>query len=320
MEVVRLDDLSPRGWPASAVTVGNFDGVHRGHQALVAVAVEDARAASGTAVVLTFDPHPSRVLSPDRAPSALTTLKQKAEILERLGVDKLAVLPFTRELAEESPEEFARKVLAGAASARLVVVGANFRFGHGRSGDVDTLVRLGAKLGFRVHAVPPLLHEGAPISSTRIREALFRGAVEAVPPLLGRRYFVDGRVVRGAGRGKPLGIATANLEVVNETLPARGVYASFCRIAGPGGRLRPSVVNLGRRPTFGGGETTLEAHLLDFDQDLYGQSLRVEFVRRLRDERHFPDVPALLEQIRRDVAEARAALADPGAAEPTDRV
>jgi riboflavin kinase / FMN adenylyltransferase len=308
MEVVRLDDLSPRAWPAPAVSVGNFDGVHRGHQALVAVAVADARAASGTAVVLTFDPHPSRVLSPDRAPSALMTLDQKADILAGLGVDKLAVLPFTRELASESPEDFARLVLAEALGARLVVVGSNFRFGRGRTGDVERLTGLGAGLGFRVHGVPPLLHEGAPISSTRIREALFRGAVEAVPPLLGRRFFVDGTVVPGAGRGKQLGIPTANLDVVNETLPGRGVYACFVRLRGEAGPPRPSVLNLGRRPTFGGGETTVEVHLLDFEGDLYGESLRLEFVRRLREERHFPGVPALVEQIRRDVAEARQVL------------
>jgi riboflavin kinase / FMN adenylyltransferase len=308
MELVRLDDLSPRAWPAPAVTVGNFDGVHRGHQALVAVAVEDARAASGTAVVLTFDPHPSRVLSPDRAPSALMTLDQKADILAGLGVDKLAVLPFTRELASESPEDFARLVLAEALGARLVVVGSNFRFGRGRTGDVERLTGLGARLGFRVHGVPPLLHEGAPISSTRIREALFRGAVEAVPPLLGRRFFVEGTVVPGAGRGKQLGIPTANLDVVNETLPGRGVYACFVRLRGERGPLRPSVLNLGRRPTFGGGETTVEAHLLDFEEDLYGESLRVEFVRRLREERHFSGVSALVEQIRRDVEEARQVL------------
>src|SRR5262245_11406612 len=309
MEVVRLDHLSPRGWPAPAVTVGNFDGVHRGHQALVRVAVEDARSAGGTAVVLTFDPHPSRVLSPDRAPSALMTLEQKAETLAGLGVDRLAVLPFTRELAARSPEEFARTVLAEALGARLVVVGSNFRFGHGRSGDLDTLTGLGRDLGFRVHGVPPLLCDGAPISSTRIREAVFRGAVDAVVPLLGRHFFVDGRVVSGAGRGRQLGIPTANLDVLNETLPDRGVYACFCRMGGGQAPPQEAVVNLGRRPTFGGGETTLEAHLLDFEGDLYGKVLRVEFVLRLREERPFAGVPALLEQIRRDIEEARGVLA-----------
>jgi riboflavin kinase / FMN adenylyltransferase len=312
MEVVRLDDLSPRGWPAPAVTVGNFDGVHRGHQALVRVAVEDARSAGGTAAVLTFDPHPSRVLSPDRAPSALMTLEQKAETLAGLGVDRLAVLPFTRELAARSPEEFARSVLAEALGARLVVVGSNFKFGHGRSGDLETLAALGKDLGFRVHGVPPILHDGAPISSTRIREAVFRGAVEGVVPLLGRRFFVDGRVVSGAGRGRQLGIPTANLDVVNETLPDRGVYACFCRVGGGPGIPRAAVVNLGRRPTFGGGETTLEAHVLDFQGDLYGQVLRVEFVLRLREERPFAGVAPLLEQIARDIEEARRVLARAG--------
>src|SRR5262249_35806645 len=158
------------------------------------------------------------------APSALMTLEQEAETLAGLGADRLAVLPFTRELAAESPEAFARRVLAEALGARLVVVGSNFRCGHGRAGDPDPLTAPGKDLGFGVHGVPPLLYDGAPISSTRIREAVFRGAVDAVVPLLGRRFFVDGRVVAGAGRGRQLGIPTANLDVLNETLPDRGVY------------------------------------------------------------------------------------------------
>lgn len=310
MDVVRLDALSPRGWPAPAVTVGNFDGVHRGHQALVRAAVGGARERGGAALVLTFDPHPSQVLSPDRVPSALMTLEQKAEVLAELGVDVLAVLPFTPALSRETPEEFARLVLQQALGARLVVVGTNFRFGHARAGDLARLERLGGEMGFDVKGVAPLVHEGAPISSTRVREALARGAVEAVAPLLGRRFFVDGTVVRGAGRGRTLGIPTANLAVVNETLPRTGVYACWCR-PGRRGTALPGVVNLGRRPTFGGGETTVEAHILDFEGDLYGQTLRLEFQERLRDERAFEGPVALVEQIRRDVAEARRVLTAP---------
>ncbi len=306
MEQVRLDSLSPRGWPAVSVTVGNFDGVHRGHQALVGEAVVAAREASGTAVVLTFDPHPSRVLSPKRALASLMTVEQKAEVLGGLGVDRLAVLPFTRELSEKGAEAFAREVLADALGARRVVVGSNFRFGRARQGDVGQLEALGRTLGFSVRAVEPVWHLGGPISSSRVREALARGEVASARELLGRSFFVDGVVMRGEGRGRVLGIPTANLEVANETLPGTGVYA--CRVRLADGASWPAVANLGRRPTFGGEGPTLEAHLLDFEGDLYGNRLRLAFVERLRDERRFPGPDALVAQIRADVAAARRVL------------
>lgn len=311
MELVRLESLTALSWPSPAVSVGNFDGVHRGHQALVAAAVADARSAGGTAAVLTFDPHPSRVLSPDRAPEGLTTLEQKAEILAGYGVERLAVLPFTAELARWPAEEFARRVLQGALGARLVAVGTNFRFGRDRRGDVAALEACGKDLGFRVHALEPVFHEGAPISSSRIREALGRGAVAAAREMLGRRFFLDGTVVRGVGRGRTLGVPTANLAVVNETVPGAGVYACWCRVPLPDGEPRPAVANVGHRPTFGGGARTVEAHLLDFEGDLYGRLARLEFGERLREERAFPGPEALKEQIRLDLAEARRLLVRP---------
>jgi riboflavin kinase/FMN adenylyltransferase len=311
MEVVRLDSLEPRGWPEPALAVGNFDGVHRGHQALVALAVRDARAAGGASVVLTFDPHPSRVLSPDRAPASLMTLDQKAEILSGLGVDRLAVLPFTVELSRREPEDFAREVLQRALGARVVVVGSSFRFGRDRAGDLATLRRLGDELGFRVHGLRPVIARGGPISSTRIREALSRGAVDAARDFLGRRFFVEGVVVKGEGRGRLIGIPTANLQVLNEMVPGGGVYACWCRVRGADTPPRPAAVNIGRRPTFGGGLTTVEAHLLDFGGDLYGRTLRLEFQERLREERAFPGAEALVAQIRSDLGEARRVLSAP---------
>ena len=309
MERVRLDTLAPRGWSEPAVTVGNFDGVHRGHQALVAEAVAEARARGGTAAALTFDPHPSRVLSPDRAPSSLMTLDQKAEALALLGIDRLAVLPFTFELSRESAADFARTVLKEAMGARVVVVGEGFRFGRGREGDLALLTGLGRSLGFTVRGTKPVVHEGAPISSTRIREALARGAVKAAREMLGRSFFVDGAVVRGEGRGRTLGLPTANLAVVNETLPARGVYACWCRVlAGAEDTAHAAVLNIGHRPTFGGGGLSIEAHLLDFEGDLYGRTLRVEFAERLREERPFPGAEALVRQVQEDVARARKML------------
>lgn len=312
MEIERLEDLSPRAWLRPAVAVGNFDGVHRGHRALVASAVADARSRGGTAVALTFDPHPSRVLAPERAPLSLTTLEQKAELLAGLGVDVLAVIPFDWELSREEPERFAEVVLGRALGARLVAVGTSFRFGRGRAGDPALLASLGARLGFVTRIVEPVHHEGAPISSSRVREALARGAVEAAAAMLGRAHCVDGLVVRGDERGRGLGFPTANVESRNEIVACSGVYACWAEGRAGFPARHAAVVNIGHRPTFGGRPLGIEVHLLGFSGDLYGRELRVSFVRRLREERRFPSPAALVEQIEKDAAEARSALGGPG--------
>jgi riboflavin kinase/FMN adenylyltransferase len=309
MALVRPRGPGPLGWPRPAVTLGNFDGVHRGHQVLVAAVVEEARALQGTPVVLTFEPHPARIVNPERAPRALMTVEQKAEVLASLGVERVVALPFTLELSRKSPEEFAALVLRDTVGAALVAVGPDFRFGRGRTGGLETLTRLGPQLGFRVRTAPPVLHDGAPVSSTRVRECLKAGSIEDASALLGRRFFVDGLVVRGQGRGRSLGVPTANLEPVNEQLPARGVYACWCRT--PQRSAVRGVVNIGIRPTFGEGASTVEAHLLDFEGDLYGSTLRVEFAARLREERKFPDAAALFRQIGDDIAAARRVLEKP---------
>lgn len=310
MEVVRLEPPLPparreRGADA-IVAVGNFDGVHRGHQALIAAALTRARTAARPAVVLTFDPHPARVLQPERAPGSLMTMAQKAELLAALGVDLLAVLAFTPALAGEEPSAFASSVLADALRARAVVVGEEFRFGRGRAGDVQELRRLGEGLGFEVLAVPAVLEGGHPVSSTRIRESLARGEVAAARVLLGRPHFVEGPVVHGEGRGRTLGIPTANVAVENEVLPKQGVYLARAAVAGR--EERPAVVNLGHRPTFGGGAMTVEAHLLDFEGDLYERRLRLSFLSRLRDEQAFSGREALVAQVRADILRAREVL------------
>jgi riboflavin kinase/FMN adenylyltransferase len=310
MEVVRLDGMAARGWPSPAVAIGNFDGVHRGHAALVGAAAR-ARAAGGCVVALTFDPHPARLVVPERAPATLTTLAQKKELLEALGVEKLAVLPFTHELSAMSAQEFARQALVGALEARTVIVGENFRFGRDREGGVRRLKTLGADLGFGVEVVEPVLHEDRPISSSRVREALGRGAVEQAEALLGHPFFVDGVVVEGERRGRTLGFPTANLQTENETLPSSGVYAVRCRVST--GQWVPGVANLGHRPTFGGTGPSVEAHLIGFDADLYGSRLRLQFEARVRDEQRFSGPEALVEQIRKDVEHARGLMADPRA-------
>jgi riboflavin kinase / FMN adenylyltransferase len=317
MEVVRLDAASAPRWPRPSVAVGNFDGVHRGHQALVASAVSVATASGGTAVVLTFDPHPARVIAPEAAPTALMTLGQKAATLARLGVKAMAVLPFTPEVAAASPEEFAARVLHRALGADTVVVGTNFRFGRGRAGDVDMLRHQGAALGFRVVEVPPVVVLGERVSSSRVREALARGDAREAAALLGRPHCIEGRVVPGDGRGRTIGVPTANLEPGSETLPALGVYAAWCwpGHAAPGAA---AVVNIGRRPTFGGGAVSVEAHLLDFAGDLYGRPMSLSFVSRLRGERTFPGADALVAQIHQDMQAARDLLSGPPPASPWD--
>jgi riboflavin kinase / FMN adenylyltransferase len=307
--IERLDTLEPRATAPCAAAIGNFDGVHRGHARLVAETVAAARKLGGRSVVLTFDPHPARVLSPESAPSSLLTLAQKAEILGGLGVDTLAVLPFTLGVAALEAESFARDVLGSCLGASALVVGDNFRFGRGRTGDSALLSELGVRLGWTVATIGPVTHLGERISSTRVRRALAEGDVATAAELLGRRFFVDGVVEAGDGRGRGLGFPTANVATANETLPGSGVYA--CLFAAGGEPPREAVANLGTRPTFeGGAGQLLEVHVLDTDRDLYGRAVRTTFVARLRAEQRFPDADTLAHQIAEDVARAREVLAD----------
>jgi riboflavin kinase / FMN adenylyltransferase len=297
------------------VAVGNLDGVHRGHQALVAATIENARRRGRAAVVLTLDPHPARLLAPDRAPAAIMTLAQKAESLEALGVDALLVLPFTQAVAAQVPRVFAASVLVRDLAASVVVVGENFRFGHDRVGTLATLEELGRELGFEVAGVPAVLHEGVPVSSSRIRQAISQGQVEEAALMLGRPHRLDGQVVEGEGRGRTIGVPTANVLPYNEIRPGKGVYACHVRLGpggpGPGPADLRAVVNVGERPTFGGIGTTIEAHLLDFQGDLYGQTLRLEFAARIRGEQRFASADELVAQIQRDIASARRMLEKP---------
>jgi riboflavin kinase/FMN adenylyltransferase len=308
MQLVRLERLDPLGWPAPAVIVGNFDGVHRGHRALVDAARAAARVHAGWAVALTFDPHPARLLAPERAPTTLLPLPRRAALLGAAGLDALAVLPFTPEIASLAPVAFAEQVLHGSLGARVVVVGEGFRFGRGRTGDVPELRRLGQRLGFEVHTLAPVMQAGAPVSSTRVRAALEAGDMQEAAALLGRPPDLEGRVVAGDARGRTLGFATANLETEGGLLPRAGVYAGQCALPGETRAHRAAVINIGWRPTFAGRELRIEAHLLDFEGDLYGQNLRVELHARLRDERRFEGQAALVAQIQADVAAARACL------------
>jgi riboflavin kinase / FMN adenylyltransferase len=297
------------------VTVGNFDGLHVGHQEILRIVTERARARRGESAVYTFEPHPRKVLRPDDAPRLLTTLEQKLELIDDAGVDVVVVERFDAEFARRSAEEFVREVLHARLRPEEVFVGYDFRFGHDREGSMRTLTELGPHLGFAVTIVPEVTVGGRDVNSTRIRELLAAGNVEEAGQLLGRPYRVRGLVVEGDRRGRSLGFPTVNLAPENEVLPAQGVYAGRLRVLGDGrgeeeGE-RPAVVNVGRRPTFkdAAAPVLAEAHVIDWSGDLYGRRVELSFLHHLREERRFPDVAALRSQIEADRDEARRLLA-----------
>ena len=298
--------------PGPAVTIGAYAGVHLGHRALLVDLSRRAAAAGLTTVVVTFDRHPAYVVRPESAPKQLTSLEQKLELLADAGIERTEVIPFDEARADESAEDFVQEVLVDQLGARLVVVGEDFHFGHGRKGNVELLQRLGAEHGFEVVGVG-LTGDGAEaVSSTRIRALLAAGEVEQAARLLGRHHEVRGPVVRGDGRGGPdLGFPTANLAVADDiALPADGVYAGHYRR--PDGGVHRAAINVGRRPTFyepGTAPVLVEAHLLGFDGELYGEPARVSFAHRLRDEQRFDSVEELVAQMRADVAATERVLA-----------
>jgi riboflavin kinase/FMN adenylyltransferase len=287
------------------VTIGNFDGVHRGHQILIGEAVARARELGVPAVALTFDPHPERVLRPESGLKLLSTAAQKAQLLERCGIDTLVELDFDRRFAATTAEEFAREFLSRRLAPREVRLGANFRFGSGRLGDVYFLSAIGYELGFAVVGVEPVLDGAEPISSTRVRGRVAAGQVEEAWRLLARPYFVDGVVYRGERMGRQLGFPTINVQAENELLPAHGVYVTAIQIPSFS-RVFPSVTNIGVRPTiYENYDVTVETHVLDFSGDVYREPVRLFFLRRVRDEMTFPSSMALVTQISRDVETAR---------------
>jgi riboflavin kinase/FMN adenylyltransferase len=292
----------------TVVTVGTFDGVHRGHFAVLREIVERARVAGRKSLLVTFEPHPLEVVNPQAAPLLLTSGAERREVLAQTGLDYAVFLRFDRELAAYSPERFVREVLIGRCGMKELVIGHDHGFGRGRSGDVETLTRLGATDGFVVDVVGPVESGGHPVSSTAIRRAIAGGDLRTAAGLLGRPYTVSGRVVKGAGRGRTLGVPTLNLGEVPERklLPPDGVYAA--RVEWARGRAG-GMLNQGPRPTVGDNRRSIEVHLFGVDQDLYGEWVRVEWVERLRDVRRFGSLEELKAQLERDRARAKDALA-----------
>lgn len=331
-------EAAPSGWGRSVVTIGVFDGVHRGHQATIGYTVDRARALGLRSVVMTFDPHPSEVVRPGSHPAVLTEPARKAELVEALGIDVLCVVPFTPEFSRLPAEAFAHDVLVDSLHAAVVVVGENFRFGHRAAGDVALLRRLGRSFGFEVEGTP-LVGDGEPgsasdgpvFSSTYIRACVDAGDVTAAAAALGRPHRVEGVVVRGDQRGRELGFPTANLLCGRyAAVPADGVYAAWLVRGGPawpGGASRPgrasqpggasqpgeqrlaAAVSIGTNPTFSGRERRVEAYALDFSGDLYGERVSLDFVAHLREQRRYDTVEPLVAQIHEDIDRTRESLA-----------
>ena len=294
------------------LAIGVFDGVHLGHQAVISTAARHAEEANGTAVVVTFDPHPAKFLRPDESPRLLTATEHKIALIRTLGVSHLLILKFDRALAETSPEDFVRQLAAAARPLREICVGQEWSFGKNRAGNLALLKKLGAELGFHVVGVEPVKSEGRIISSTAIRKAVEAGDFAAAAKMLGREYTILGTVEGGNQLGRGLGFPTANLSAHSEQFPPNGVYAAEAELDG---KCLRGVVNLGVRPTIAGASPVrvLELHLFDFDRDIYGAEIEVRFRRFLRPERKFENLAALHEQIGRDVAEAQRIFADASA-------
>jgi riboflavin kinase/FMN adenylyltransferase len=298
------EDPRPARWSQPVLALGNFDGLHRGHAKIIERIRRGASERGGTAVVLTFDPHPPRVLRPDKAPPLLMTQAQKLEALQRAGVQGVAIVRFTRALSRWEPEAFVRQVLVDWLRVAEVWVGGDFLFGRDRTGNFSVLRALGQQLGFRAEKIDPIRYKEFVVSSTRIRRLIAEGRVDEAGALLGHHYAIGGVVVHGAHRGRELGFPTANLDTLNELVPPHGVYATLVAIDSV---IRASVTNIGVRPTFGPADAvSVETHVIGEVEDLYGRVVQLAFLQRLRDERHFPDLNALKEQIGADVRRAAA--------------
>ena len=304
MDVIRFpDEERPAHWVQPVLALGNFDGVHRGHRKILDRVRRVAGEHGATSVAMMFDPHPSRVVRPDKAPPLLMTTGQRLEAMAALGVQGAAIVRFTPELSRWDPETFVKTVLVDWLRVAEVWVGANFLFGHDRAGTFSVLRILGGRYGFKANKIDTVRYKDFVVSSTRIRRLIGEGRVDEAGALLGHQYYLDGSVVKGDQRGTTIGFPTANLSTDNELLPPHGVYATTMTIDGV---VRPSVSNVGVRPTVdASGRTTVETHIFCFDRNLYGTRVQLVFVQRLRDERAFESLDALREQIAADCDRAR---------------
>lgn len=291
----------------SVVTLGNFDGLHLGHQELVRMVIRRAREISGRSVVVTFRPHPLKVLAPEKCPPLISIYEEKIQLFEKLGIDVLVKIPFSLRFAEMTPRQFVKEVLCDTLGAKDIFVGYNYRFGKGREGTTQTLKLMGKEFGFTVHEVDQISLNGEVISSTKIRQLLSDGEVEHAARLLGRPYAITGIVIKGDSRGKTLGFPTANIASKHSIIPADGVYAVKLLVRD---RCLDGIVNIGVRPTFDTHSRAIEAHVFNFNEDLYGEEITLFFIRRIREEKKFASAEDLADQITRDISSAKEILAE----------
>ena len=294
----------------TAVTFGVFDGIHLGHQAVINTLLKHAAHDNLTSVLVGFYPHPLAFLAPERCPPLLTPLPKRVEILQQFGVDEIVMLSFDAQIASMSPEAFVERVLLEKCRAKHIVVGYACQFGKNRAGNAERLVELSNGYAFDVSVVPPTEIDGAPVHSTRIREALAQGDLQQSSQLLGRPYSLIGTVVHGDGRGREIGFPTANIETQNQVYPPNGVYAIRAKLEE---RWLDGVLNIGMRPTFNGVNIQVEGHFFNFDEIIYGKLVEIFFVKKIRSERKFPNIEFLIQQIQRDIAAATEILASPTA-------
>lgn len=306
MRIIRdLNDITAP-FPAAVVTIGNFDGVHLGHREIFRLVVRRAEELRGTSVVYTFVPHPLKILAPERAPRLINTYAEKERLIEASCIDVLICAPFSVDTAAIPAERFVEEILVGKIGVRHLVIGYDYAFGRNREGNVELLRRKGREFGFKVEVLEPITGEGGVYSSSRIRQLLSEGDVVGVTALLGRNFTLEGRIVHGDKRGQGLGFPTANLDVDKEILPRSGVYAVKVK---RGGLILDGVVNIGCKPTFQAEGVSVEVHIFDFHEEIYGENLRLYFVERLRDEMLFPDPADLARAIESDIERARQILA-----------
>jgi riboflavin kinase/FMN adenylyltransferase len=307
MEVICDIENTDRSFRNPVLTIGNFDGVHLGHGSLFRHVKQLAETFNGEAMVMTFDPHPSKVLYPDNGPPLITPHEQKVRYIEAAGIDILIVVRFTHEFARMEARDFVHDLIHAKIGARAVVVGPDYRFGRKRQGDIALLTKMGKSLGFEVHVVPDLTIDGAAVSSSTIRKFVIAGDLQKARQMLGRDYQLAGRVIRGRDRGgRLLGFPTANLELGDELTPKTGVYATEVIVDG---RSYEGATNIGFNPTFKDGLLSVETHIIGFNAEIYGKTIQVRFIERLRDEQTFPGPEELAAQIHRDVLQAREVLA-----------
>ncbi len=306
MKIIKGIEALSKSYPNTVLTIGNFDGVHLGHQKIFLKVIERAREIKGTSMVMTFEPHPIKVLSPERDIKLLTPFEEKVKLIENTGIDVLLCIMFDRKFANLLPDEFIEEILVNKINAKEIIVGSNYTFGRGKKGNVDILRRRSKKYGFDVKVVRYVKVNGIIVSSSSVRSFLMKGDVSGVSNLLGRAYSIEGTVIRGKGRGKTLmNIPTANITTPVEISPKEGVYAVK---VGLNGHIFDGVANIGKNPTFGNSATSYEVHLLNFSDDILGKKIRIYFIDRIRDERRFPDVNSLEKQIRNDIKRAKEIL------------